>query len=311
MESKSKEVETKYFKVIQCRDHIYITDDRTGNRGYYSSDIENLLFDGNKVEKTYKNNWYKLSKIPKSVKKKLPDQKINIRYELKEGYPSSDLLPKVIYEDRLIDTEYEEVSGLYQYRYDTIDGEYEEIPFTIEVIYKKDDFEWIKKQYASHPDLITQIEYHPDLYQEVPCSITSEEMFDIIRKHVKTNINPSVAKVTSDYGFHFEVKREIAIAEPYSFIVNKNAGDKRRRPNWVTNWVRSKSITILNLRRSTMDSTYGNDCKLAPSFFGKNQTDLENKINQYLDELMAEINKQYIECPHCKGWGVIEGVSNG
>jgi hypothetical protein len=120
-----------------------------------------------------------------------------------------------------------------------------------------------------------------------------------------------VAAITSDYEFHFEVKRKIMIAEPYSYSVDINAHSKKRKPHWVQKLVESKSETILNLKRRSSDSSYGNNCALAPVMYGKNQTELEDKVNSYLENLMKEINKQYVECPHCKGWGVVEGVSNG
>jgi hypothetical protein len=298
-------MDVKEFKVIQCKDHIYISE-KGASKGYYGSNIPSLLFDGVAPEKTYKDNWFKLSKIPEKVEKKLPDERINIRYELKEGYTPSDLMPQIINLTSLYDSEYEEVSGLYQQKYDVKDGGFEEIEFSIEVIYKKDDFEWIKVQYASNPDLISGIEFHPDLLQEAPCKISSEEMYGVIRNYVKTNINPLVAKVTSDYDFHFEVKKSVAIAEPYSYSLDLNSGKKRSRPNWVQKWVSTKEVTILNLKRRSSDSNYGNDCVIAPTFFGKNQLDLEDRVNTYLKDLIDTINKEYIECPHCKGWGVIE-----
>lgn len=303
---KSKDTETKSFNVIQCKNYIYISDSKND---YYSS-ISSLLFDGNKAEQTYKEKWYKLNEIPTKVEKKLSDKQINVHYELKEGYSPSEMMPKNISLDSLNESEYEEVSGLYERKYDTVDGGYESIAFEINIIYKKDDLKWINQNYATKHALIDEIEYHPDLLQEAPCSVTCEEMFDIIRNYVKANINPLVASVTSDYDFHFEVTRKIMISEPYSYDVDINKSSKRRKPNWVKKLVDSKNETVLNIRRKSNDTSYGSNCILAPTMFGKSYTDLENKINTYLVQLIKEINKQYKECSHCQGWGVVEVESN-
>ena len=44
----------------------------------------------------------------------------------------------------------------------------------------------------------------------------------IIRNYVKANIDTSVATITSDYEFHFEVKKIIPLADPYNILVDKN-----------------------------------------------------------------------------------------
>lgn len=295
-------MDNKVFKVIECKDCIYIKED---TKNYYDN-IGNLLFDGQPATKTYKDKWYRLDYVPKKVEQKQPDKTINVRYELKAGYPVSDVMPAIINKDSLCDSEFEEVSGLYERKYDVEPGGYEEMPFEIDTIYKKDDFEWVKTRYQGNPSLILQIEVHPDILQEFPQSLSSEQMYGIIRDYVKANINNLVAHISSDYDFHFEVQRKILIAEPYSYDVNTNAAIKRRKPNWVKKWVNSKSETVLNLKRRPGDSSYGTSCQLAPAMYGLNSLDLENKVNEYLQNLMTEINREYQECPHCKGWGVIE-----
>ena len=47
-------------------------------------------------------------------------------------------------------------------------------------------------------------------------------MFEIIRIYVKENINVDAATITSDYSFHFEVKKKIGLAEPYNKLYNTN-----------------------------------------------------------------------------------------
>lgn len=290
------------FSLIDCGKHVYIKDDTDR----YGSYLESLYFDGERPTKTYKDRWYKLSKTPTKVQQVKPAKDVNIRYELKAGYKPSEMMPQIIKADSLYESEYEEVSGLYERRCDKEEQGFDNVEFEINVIYKKDDFEWIKAKYSTRPDLLAEIEIHPAVLQEYPQTLSSEQMYEIIRNHVKTNINNQVARITSDYDFHFEVQRKIFIAEPYSYDVDINANNKRRKPNWVKKWVDSKQEVILNLKRKPSDSSYGSNCVTVPAIYGANTVDLENKVNEYLEKLMQEINKQYKECPHCKGWGVME-----
>ena len=68
----------------------------------------------------------------------------------------------------------------------------------------------------------------------------------------------------------------------------------------------TKESTIINCKDNAASSNYGNDCIISPSIVGENYMDLQNKVENYLSELMKEINKNYCECPNCKGWGIVE-----
>lgn len=37
----------------------------------------------------------------------------------------------------------------------------------------------------------------------------------------------------------------------------------------------------------------------------KNNTELKNKMDEYLERLMEFINEPIVDCPRCKGYGVI------
>lgn len=293
------------FKVINCKNYIYIA-----NEDYYGAkDLTRYLFDGEVPEKTNKDNWFKLSKIPEVVSAKQPDEQVNIRYELKAGYTPTKLMPQIITKEMRDSDEYEEVMGLYTYKYDTIPGKYEPIEFEIKEIYSREDFEFVQNKYRAKTDLITQIEYPEEAYQDRPCKLDSDEMLQIIRSYVKANIDTNVATITSDYDFHFEVKKKIALADPYNILVDTNNtlfSKRKRKPQWVNKMISQKTETIINFKNSSTSTDYGKDCVVAPSIVGENYKDLQNKVEKYLSELMKQINKKYCECPSCKGWGVIE-----
>lgn len=292
-------------KVINCKNYIYIA-----NEDYYGvTDLTRYLFDGEVPEKTNKDRWFKLNSIPKVVAAKQEDKRINVRYELKKGYTATELMPQIITQEMKQSEEYDEVIGLYNYKYGTIPGEYEPIEFEIKEIYTREDFEFVENVYGAETSLLTQIEYPEEAYQDKPCKIDSKRMLQIIRNYVKANIDTSVATITSDYEFHFEVKKKIPLADPYNILVDKNNSlfNKRRKPQWVNKMISEKSETIINFKDGNTSSDYGRDCIVAPSIIGENYQDLQNKIEKYLSELMAQINKRYCECPTCKGWGIVEG----
>lgn len=291
------------FKIIDCENYIYISrEDR-----HYSG-INNFLFDGQVAEKTNRNEWYKLNKAPSEILEKKPNETINKRYELKAGYQPTELMPSIITMEMYESGEYEDVMGLYSLKYDIKEGGYEQIEFKISTIYKRKDFEFVPNKYYAETDLLTQIEYPEVAHQDFPCKLTSDQMYSIIRNYVKSNINTKYAQVKSDYDFHFEVVRQIGLAEPYTTLMDTNGSlfSKRRKPKWVTQTISTKTASILNLKRKPENTDYGDNCCLAPCIVGENYADLTEKVEKYLKELMASINKNFCECPKCKGWGVVE-----
>ena len=142
-------------KVINCKNYIYIA-----NEDYYGTkDLTRFQFDGETPEKTNKDRWFKLMSIPKVVSAKQEDKRINVRYELKAGYTATELMPQIITQEMEQSEEYDEVIGLYNYKYDTIPGEYEPIEFEIKEIYAREDFEFVQNVYDAESSLLTQIEY--------------------------------------------------------------------------------------------------------------------------------------------------------
>ena len=287
------------FNLINCGNYYYISHKTC----WGSPDIRTLKFDGEYAEATNKKEWFKILKIPTTIFQRISGKRTNQRYELLDKYKSVEGLPQVIAKDQ--EDEYEEILGMYEFKYDSMEDTYEPIEFKINEIYSREDFECIERPYRAETDLLTQIEFPEVAYQDKPCKVTSESLFDIIRHHVKENIDNRYAVIDSDYDFHFQVDRVIQLANPYDMIYNTNALSKRK-PKWVTKTIATKKATILNLKRKPSDSNYGKDCHIAPEIVGKDYKDLKNKVDEFLKNLMNEINKKYCECPNCQGWGVVE-----
>ena len=286
------------FNIIDCKNYIYITH----ANGYWHN-IDYYLFDGKVAEPTNNEDWFRLDKIPTSVSKKVDDKYTNQRYELKAGYTPNSMMPQSIPLNQ--EEEYKEVLGLYTYKYDLVSGGYEEIEFSIKKIYEREDFTFIPNKYDADTDLITQIEYPEVAYQDKPCRIDSFHMLRIIRQYVKEHIDTSVASIASDYDFHFKVVKKIALSNPYSIKVDTNNSimNKRRKPRWVDKMISTKEVTIIEFQDKPSRDY---DSMVAPSIVGKNYKDLQDKIENYLSDLMTQINKKYCECPTCKGWGIVE-----
>lgn len=286
-------------KLIDCDGHMYVKLDGTNGPSIYS-----YLFDGVRAESTYLSDWGKIPYIPTDIQLKRPPSHTNGRYILNDDYPVTKNTPKTILQEDAIN--YSQVIGLYNpIIYDLVEGDLEQVDFEITVIHKLKDFEIIPKKYNSTVSLITQLEQEEFIHQAFPCKISSSQMFEVIRKYVRKNIDNTVAHISSDYEFHFQVVHKITLADPYTVRIDANQGKRNRSPRWVTNLITTKEANILNIKRNLSDSDYGNNCKVAPSFSCNNYKELCDTIDRYLEELMKTINVNYVECSCCKGWGVI------
>ena len=255
------------FIVIKTDKQGMFISDRVELSSYFSSKIPNLFFDGEKLVSTFKEHWYKLSKIPQKVEKNKENTYINQRYELKAGFPVSELTPQTISREDW--EEDSEISGLYSYKYDTIEGGLEEVEFDIEVLSEEENFYVEKPKYKSTPSLITALTVHPSLHTERPCSLSGKEFYQIIRNHIKLNIDPKYARVTSDYDFCLSVEKVISHAPiPYTVDVGT-----KRKSNYQTRYRHNRTVKVFE----TSPEGYSN-YPTQKGISGKNQRDLEEKI---------------------------------
>lgn len=286
---------------IKTASKFYISDNINGEK-YHHSRLEDFLFDGDNAETTFHEDWFQLKHRPFKIERKLPEKKINMRFELKDGFQETELTPKVINKSYIDeDSEYYEVKGLYDFKYDTVPAGFEEIPFEINIIEEiEGEFEIVKKDFDVKYNLIDRIQTHPVLLQNKPCYLTKEESYKIIRNHVKANINPKYARVTSDYDFCFTVSKVIELYKPYEFKVNINEKYPRRKRKYETRYQTEKLVEIYEVAPRPYQKY-----PVVEEFYGKDYEDLKNNIKQFLDELMEFINEPVVECECCKGRGVI------
>ena len=283
------------FIVIKTeKDGIFISDNVKGE-SYFSSKIHNLLFDDEKLQVTFKKDWYKISDLPKSVKIRGANEYVNRRYELKEGFPISDLTPKIIAHGSLDDED--DIYGLYTFKSDLVEGEWEEIEFELEILSEEVNFSTEAPKYKGTASLMTQLVVHPALHSERPCNISGKEFYKIIRNYINLYIDGRFAKVTSNYDFCLTVEKVIHLAEKESYTVG--AGTKRK-PTTITKYRDVRSIVIF---KSSPEGYSG--YPIQKGLEANSQRELDEKVTEYLETLIKEINEPLEDCPHCKGKGII------
>ena len=290
--------------MIKSKSNNYISDN-VKNEGYFHTKIPSLIFDGIKLESTYNKDWFKISSVPTKIERMKPKQKINQRYELKEGYPESELTPKVVPSSEFYD-EYESVSGLYTYKYDEVDEGLEEVEFELNIIEELDTgFEIKEVKFQPQYNFLDKLETHPILLPMKPCKLTHQQSYNIIRNHIKNNIDSKYARITSDYDFCLTVKKVIELYTPRQYQVDINAMHKRRKPKYETRFQKNREVTIFEVAPKSYQ-----DYTVVTPFEGNDYDDLIKNIDGYLNELMIKINEPLKECECCKGNGVIINDNN-
>ena len=303
---------TKYNAII-LPDKVFISD--ASNTAWNFIDLASIfLFDGQKAVFTHKKGWSELPKLPQKVEKIVKPSSKLVGFKLKDGFPSSEKLPERVdpeffayISDDSDEDHYknEEIMGLYE-RVCQEQPEYlEQIEFEISTIaHKNSDWKFVPAPRNVQNYLIDEITKHPDVLQDEKCFLTTEESYKRIREFVKTNVNPQVAYVSSDYDFHFAVSKRIALHEKEKY--QRNVKPFAKRPKYVDDYRTSRSVQVYDIiPKEGTRKGYDKDSCVAPKFEGDNYEDLEAKIAEYLQDLITKINEPLKDCPHCKGKGVI------
>jgi hypothetical protein len=284
--------------ILKTNNKFFVTDNVDG-MSYFNSRIGHLFFDGEQLQRSFKDNWYSMSKIPTLVQTKLPRTSINHRFVLRDeiSAPLLNTLPPVIVGETLDGTEYESIYGLYVRQCDYVDGGFENVEFEYELISEDNEFYLEKPKYPYSVNILTQLTTHKDLRVNRPCKINTEDLYKIVREFVKTNINPKYARITSDYDFCFTVKKLIPLSETKTYQADISRTKKQR---WVTKYVNEREVTVFEMA----PKAYQHYTVIQP-IEGNNYQDLEKNIDDYLTKLITYINEPLVDCPHCKGRGVI------
>lgn len=274
---------------------------------YYYDDLKTYLINGAVPESTAVEKWYKVSDIPERIEKVSPSRKVIKGYKLKLGYIPSEKLPSEVAPD-YFNCDEDDDKDQFRIFYDEIA---EEIPqeninfeFELHVIAERDTWEPIRTDFKLTHGLIDQLTIDPILLPERPCKLDSQQSYKLIRAHIKTNINPKYARVTSDYDFCFAVSKVIPLSErvPYSKNIAKwNA----KKPKYVTDYRLNRDVQVFECGPKDQYGKVYQGYTGCIEFSGSSYEDLQVNIDSYLKELIDKINEPIYDCPHCKGTGVI------
>lgn len=306
-----------------------ITDD---DKYYYTYDhkavgYKKILINGDIPQKTFVEQWYSINSKPVSVQCVLPIERVNYRYELIDATLVSDKILSICTEDvvteindnddRVWKLEYAHLQSLYERKWDELPLKLEDVEFTLNIImavkdvkcaelsYKIQAWQWESDGLRNLTEkdvkyqLLDRLLFHPLLLPQRPCRYTSEESYKIVRQYVKQHINLNVAEITSDYNFCFTVKKLIQLNEPEKYTVNTSMNKK---PKYVDRYRKHRDVTVFEMTYSP--ENYKGYTPIQ-AFTGSDMEDLKAKIDTYCKGLIEYINESFVDCPTCKGLGVI------
>ncbi len=289
--------------------------------GYNRSTIEQLEFNGVRVEKTFHNGWFSTLTLDNCLLV-IPEKKEVDYYVLKENILETPELPK-----KLDKIDYEsETRAFYDTVYKTIPEEKQEVKLDKEIVCKIDDIEKTKgfSFYVKNPSypnsqpgykitedkaihqLIDKIIFPKPALALRPTKLSSVDSYEIIRNYINDNIDPKYAEVTSNYEFCLTVTKKIPLLETieYTYDDNFNIFGKKRKPKFKKGYRTERKQVVYECAPFKDGKVYSGYTPCI-EFKGESYEDLVLNINNYLERIIKEINEPLIDCPHCKGQGVI------
>lgn len=256
------------------------------------------FFDGEVGEKTYNDQYVKISKYPEKITFLRKDSG-NVHYILTEEALKDKYPKKLEYNDLYgEDAEYEGLSGLYERVVEEPKEYYVELEYEIDR-FDVEEFDFIKRNYTGHVSFVNELRLPKVLHSTVPNYLEADQFYKIIRDYIKNNIDPKVARITSDYDFCFTVKKVVKLNAPVPYKVDVSS-IRAKKPKYELRYKDTELVECFEMA----PKAYQNYSVVGP-IYGKNAKELEEKVNAYLEDLIRKINEPVVECKHCGGLGVI------
>lgn len=292
---------------------------------YHRTVLENMFFNGKKPAGTYYPNWFYIEEYPTTIQREVRGACVNKRYELVDTTLESDKMPLVIpYED---ESKYNSnmIESLYSFKYDQAPNYMEEVECNIQVLCEIEDYSfppkfeynaiekagWTEKPYiiknadVKH-QMLDKMIFPQVLLHNRPCKLSSKQMYDITRQYILTHIDNSVAKITSNYTFCFEVKKLIPLIEPETITYQNIFGRTKKERNKIHTAIKKYE------EKSIFEMTHAQErykgYSVIPEMYADSEAELKEKVDTWLESLMEIINKSLCQCPHCKGTGYIDDI---
>ncbi len=292
---------------------------------YHKSIIPELFFDGKKAVKTYYPHWYFIEKYPDSVQKEQAGSMINKRFEIKNKALISDKMPAVIPYSERENYDGDMIDGLYSYFSDKEPNCMVDFPCDFEVLCEVEGYNFPPKigyeaiakiNYANAKYTVSNADVQHQMLDKVifpavllhnrPCKFSSKTMYDITRQYIMNNINNSVARITSDYDFCFEVVKVVPLIKPETVVfLDMFAKTKKEQTKPQTAIRRYDEVTIFSM---THDRKNYEGYPVIPEMCANSEEELQAKVDEWLLEIIRIINAPLCQCPNCGGTGYVGGI---
>ena len=298
-----------HFTYVTSSGKVFITNATKSDTWKSISGIDKFLFNGVKGKPTFHQNWVELDSVPTKIE--IIQPQFNKYYTLKDEL--NHLQYKFPVELDIVSANqfpFGILDEMYLYNNDRLDDKVEEVLFMLHdagefVVKDPTNFSYeisgkfnkkssIGREVIQHDTLATL--FVPSIVvNNIPCSISGEHLYDIIRQHINANINHDVARITSDYDFCFTVQKVIKLEEPITVFKVDAKGKKKQH-------IKTERLVPI----FEMSPNAYQDYTPVPSISANNEEELKGKIDDIISNIMSHINKREFECPCCKGKGTVD-----
>jgi hypothetical protein len=292
---------------------------------YHRTQLDKLFFNGKNPTGTYYPNWYYIDSYPTTIQREVRGACVNERYELIDTTLESDKMPLVIPHEDHEKYNYSVIESLYKYTYDREPDYMEDVECNIQVVCEIDNYTFppkfeysaiartgwndsyytIKNANVEH-QMLDKMIFPPVLLHNRPCKLSSKQMYDITRQYILTHIDNSVAKITSNYAFCFEVKKLVPLIEPETITYQNIFGRTKKERNKIHTAI--KKYEEKSIFEMTHEQEKYKGYSVIPEMYADSEAELKEKVDTWLEGLMEIINKPLCQCPHCQGTGYIDDI---
>ena len=297
-----------HFTYVTSAGKVFITNATKSDTWKSISGIDKFLFNGVKGKPTFHQNWVELDSVPTKIE--IIQPQFNKYYTLKDEFKHlQDKFPVELDIVSANQFPFGILDEMYLYNNDRLDDKVEEVLFMLHdagefVVKDPTNFSYeisgkfnkkssIGREVIQHDTLATL--FVPSIVvNNIPCSISGEHLYDIIRQHIKANINHDVARITSDYDFCFTVQKVIKLEEPITVFIDAKGKKKQHIKT-------ERLVPIFEMSPNAYQ-----DYTPVPSISANNEEELKGKIDDIISNIMSHINKREFECPCCKGKGTVD-----
>lgn len=291
---------------VKVNDKYFISDNTSMKLSEYTTYHTKLMsfeVNGKTLKPTSLYGWYEIDSLPEKIIKTIPEQRVNTRYVLNKEKASLlgvENLPEII----PATSSYFEAEGIpyenkifYDFVFDVLPEKKEEVEFELTVYDSKNiEPKFFNFNFGSSFESLVSVP--ANVLQFEPCVVKAAELYSIFRNYIKTHLDYSICKITSDYDFCFEVQK-LYECLPYTVSIPVNPYAKKVK---YENKIKTeKMFSVFEMAPKSYNSY-----TVLGDWYADSAHEMEDKINSYLKDLIAELNEPLKICDHCNGHGYIK-----